>query len=295
MVNIVKRKRGRNIYYYLQHKIRKDNIQREIYLGTKIPDNIEEIEQSFLLEFYRKQWIPTLEHIYESYTNRIKKIPKSVFEKEIQNFAINFTYNTDRIEGSTLTLHETAALLEYNISPANRPLGDVKEAENHQKLFLQIIKEKKDLSLVTILGWHNRLFFQTKPDISGNIRNYNVNIARSKFIPPKAEAVKILLNKFFRWYDSNKTRINPVELAALVHLKFVSIHPFGDGNGRISRLMMNFILNKYGYPMLDIRYNDRRSYYTALEKAQTKQNDIYFLQWFMRRYFKIHKEHTKTK
>ncbi len=77
-----------------------------------------------------------------------------------------------------------------------------------------------------------------------------------------------------------------MELAGLVHLKFVAIHPFGDGNGRISRLIMKFVLNKKGYRMLDIPYCDRNSYYTALERAQIKKLDIVFVQRFMRKFVK---------
>jgi Fic family protein len=93
---------------------------------------------------------------------------------------------------------------------------------------------------------------------------------------------------FFTWYNVNKKKLNPVELAALVHLKFVTIHPFGDGNGRSTRLMMNHVLNTYDYPLMDIDYTDRRSYYTALEKSQRKGDDLPFLQWFMKRYLKTH-------
>lgn len=99
-----------------------------------------------------------------------------------------------------------------------------------------------------------------------------------------------MLKEFFHWYHNNKNKINPVELAALVHLKFVTIHPFGDGNGRVSRLMMNFVLNKFDYPMFDINYIDRRSYYVALERSSLKNNDVLFLQWFMKRYVKGNNE-----
>ena len=89
----------------------------------------------------------------------------------------------------------------------------------------------------------------------------------------------------------NKNDIHPVELAALVHLKFVTIHPFGDGNGRISRLMMNFVLNYNKYPMLDIPYEGRNSYYNALERSQTKNSDDIFIQWFIRNYIKENKRY----
>lgn len=82
-------------------------------------------------------------------------------------------------------------------------------------------------------------------------------------------------------------------MAALVHLKFVTMHPFADGNDRTSRLLMNFILNRHGYPMLNIPSEGRSSYYNALERSQTKGVDIGFLNWLMRRYLKVHKIYEK--
>lgn len=289
MVSIVKRRKGKETYYYLRHNIRKGNKQKEIYLGKKIPQNIEEIKQNFLLEFYRQEWLQPLEKIRKGHAKELRQTPKSVIKKELNTFSIKFTYNTQRIEGSTLTLRETADLLEQGRTPQNKPVIDVKEAESHQKVFLETLEEKNELSIKTICSWHKKIFLQTKPDIAGKLRIYDVRMGQSKFIPPKPQAIPILLKNFFSWYNKNRKKLNPVELSALVHLKFVTIHPFGDGNGRISRLMMNCVLYKLGYPMLDIDYNDRRAYYNALERAQTSQNDVIFLQWFMKRYMRIYK------
>ena len=105
--------------------------------------------------------------------------------------------------------------------------------------------------------------------------------------------INLMLRDFFRWYNKNKGKLHPVELAALVHLRFVTIHPFGDGNGRLSRLMMNFVLNKYGYPMLDITYENRSSYYNSLERSQIKNNEHIFAQWFFKKYKKEHERYLK--
>jgi Fic family protein len=290
MVAIIKRKKGKRIYYYLKHSVRKNNRQKEIYLGKTIPKNIDEIKQNFLLEFYRQEWLPSLERIREGYKKERKRLPKDVIDREMEAFSISFTYNTQRIEGSTLTLRETADLLAEGIAPSNKPMRDVKEAEAHQRLFFEILKYKPDLSLKSVCQWHKKMFEETKPAIAGRIRDYQVRIGGSKFIPPRPEAITLLLREFFSWYKKNKGELNPVELSALVHLKFVTIHPFGDGNGRISRLMMNYVLGKLGYPMLDIAYGERRSYYNALERSQIRQNDVIFLQWFMKRYFKTYKK-----
>lgn len=287
MASIVKRRKGNEDYYFLRHNIRKGNRQKEIYIGKKIPKNIEEIKTKFLMEFYREEWLPKLENIHNKYEKSKKNIPKSIIEKELETFSINFTYNTQRIEGSTLTFRETFDLLHDGISP-HKPVRDTIETTGHQKLFFEMLEYKQDLSLDVVCTLHKKLFEQTKEDIAGKIRDFEVGIGGSKFVPPSHHSLLILLKGFFKWYNDNKTKLNPVELAALVHLKFVTIHPFGDGNGRISRLMMNFVLNKYGYPMLDIDYADRRSYYNSLERSHLENNDIIFLQWFMKRYIKIH-------
>ncbi|MRN41459.1 MAG: Fic family protein [Nitrosopumilales archaeon] len=264
---------------------------KEIYLGRKIPRNIEEIKGKLLKTIYEKEWYPLLDRIKEKYSKEIKLMPRSSREKQMAIFASRFTYNTQRIEGSKLTLKETANLLEKGITPKDKPLEDVKEAEAHKRLFYAevLISKKKDLSLNLVVEWHRKLFQETKPDIAGKIRKHQTRISGSKFIPPLPVEVYPLLREFFKWYDRNKGKNelhHPVELAAFVHLKFVTIHPFGDGNGRISRLMMNFVLNKEGYPMLDIPYSGRNSYYTALERAQVKKVDSAFIQWFMRKYMK---------
>lgn len=213
-------------------------------------------------------------------------MPKSAREKELQIFSIKFTYDTQRIEGSTLTHKETADLLERGITPKNKPLRDVEEAGAHRDIFYQIIKTGKELSLQAILDWHWSLFQITKPDIAGKLRKHPVGISGSKFVPPSPVEVYPMMSDFFKWYAKNKKILNPVELAALAHLKFVTVHPFADGNGRISRLIMNFILNRNGYPMLDIPYDGRNSYYNALERSNMEDDDGIFLKWLMKRYVK---------
>lgn len=292
MVNVVKRRKGTQDYYYLYHDSKKDKRkQHEVYLGKVIPEDIDERKKEFALEIERKEWLPDLEKIHKNYKKEQNKTPPSIQEKNLKAFSVKFTYNTQRIEGSTLTLKDTRLLLEDGLTPSNRPNCDIKETEIHQKLFLEVMKQKEDLSLTVVKKWHKRLFAQTKPDIAGLLRDYNVGIGGSKFMPPSHTTVNLLVNGFFKWYNANKTKLNPVELAALMHLKFVTIHPFGDGNGRTTRLMMNHVLNKFDYPLLDIDYGDRRSYYNALEKSQTKDDELPFLKWFMKRYFKTYKNY----
>jgi len=295
MASIKKKVLKGQTYYYLEQSFREGGkVQtKEIYLGRTIPSNIEEIKRDFLDDIYKKRWYADVDRIRKNVSKNQKVMPKSVREKELENFAINFTYDTQRIEGSTLTRRETADLLERGITPKSKPMRDVQEAEAHRDLFFEILKSKKDLSLQEILDWHWKLFNKTKSDIAGKIRKYHVAIRGSKFMPPSPVEVFPMLTEFFSWYNKNKNKLHPVELAAIAHLKFVTIHPFGDGNGRISRLIMNFILNRKNYPMLDIPYEGRNSYYNALERSHVKKEDRIFLQWFIKRYIKEHKRYLK--
>ncbi|MFH1276731.1 MAG: Fic family protein [Candidatus Woesearchaeota archaeon] len=288
MVNIRKEKRGKKIYFYLEHSLRtKDKVKKKrLYLGEGLPQNVEILKKKFLHDIYKEKWYPLLDSIKKDYVKDHKDMPKSIKEKELANFIIKFTYDTQRIEGSTLTLRETADLLEKGITPNEKPIGDVKEAEAHKKVFYEMLRYEKDLSLQLVLSWNKKLLQETKPDIAGKVRKHQVAIGGSKFLPPSPVEMDVLLDEFFKWYCKNKDKFHPVELAALVHLKFVTIHPFGDGNGRISRLMMNFVLHKQKFPLFSVPYKGRSSYYTALERSQVKGEEHIFVQWFIKRYVK---------
>jgi len=290
MVTIRKKTIERKEYFYLEHSFRKNGKveKKELYLGKEIPKDIDKIKKEFVSEIYSETWLNQLDNIKQNYLKEQKKTPPSAKEKELESFMIKFTYNTQRIEGSKLTLRDTANLLERGESP-KKPLRDIKEAEAHKKAFYEMLNHPKDLTLQAVLQWHKTLLSETKPDFAGKIRTHGVKISGSKFIPPLVLELEFLLKEFFDWYNKNKDKLHPVILSALVHLKFVTLHPFSDGNGRISRLMMNFVLNRNNFPMLDIPYENRNGYYTALERAQIKKEEKIFLQWFFKRYLKEYK------
>ena len=296
MVTIRKRLVGTREYFYLQHTLRtsKGVQAREKYLGARLPTNIEEVKRDFLIEIYKERWYPLLDVVRSNCLKEQRRMPRSSFQKHARTFSVRFTYDTNRIEGSKLTYRETADLLERGLSPHAKPLEDIKEVETHDKVFREVVEYEKDLSLRIVLLWHKRLFEETKPDVAGKIRVHQVAISGSRFMPPSPVEVQPLLREFFRWYDRNKPSLHPVELAAAVHLRFVTIHPFADGNGRMSRLLMNFVLQKHGFPLLNIPYEDRRSYYSALERSQVKKVDNIFIQWFFKRYLKAHSAYAKV-
>ena len=295
MVEIKKLKKGHKEYFYLAHSYRegKSIKKKQLYLGSTLPKDIEDKKKKFIQEFYTEKFLKDINKIKKNFNAEYKPMPKSAKEKSKGNFAIKFTYNSQKIEGSTLTLRETANLLENGISPNSKPLRDAKEAEAHKQVFFEMLDHKKNLNLQTILKWHRDLMQSTHEDIAGKVRNHDVAIARSKFKPPMHIELSTLLKEFFDWYNKEKNKLHPVELAALVHLKFVTMHPFSDGNGRISRLMMNFILKDSNFPLLDIKYLKRNSYYNALERSQIKNDENIFIQWFFRRYLAEYRKYLK--
>ena len=293
MVSVKKKIINGNTYYYLEQSFRKNGKinKKEKYLGTTLPKNIEKIKEEFQKEFYQETWFNRFDIIKEQFIKEKRNIPLSLEKKQTEQFATTFTYNTNRIEGSTITLRETADLLERGISPSQRPVEDIKETEAHKKVFTDMLAYKKEITLPTVLYWHKQLFQDTKPDTAGKIRQHPVGISGSKFLPPYPIELDFLLRDFFDWYHENKKTLHPVQLAGLAHLKFVTIHPFGDGNGRLSRLLMNYVLHKNGYPMLIIPYSQRKSYYTALERSQLKKDENIFILWFFKRYLKEYKQY----
>lgn len=282
MASIRKKSINGKTYYYLKHHTGK--AYREIYLGKEIPKNIQEITRNFELEMQREKWKPAMAQIKKNYSLFLKSATKAEIKNHQEIFSYDFTHDSNKIEGSSLTKKETYRLLRFKLTPANKPEYDMIEAQNHHEVFLDTIRSNAVISSKSVLGWHCRIFNDTKPRFAGMIRNQRVIVTGSKSAFPHPNFVPSLLKQFFKWYDKARKTLDPVELAGLAHFRFVSIHPFGDGNGRISRLMMNHILNQRGYPMLNIKVSDKAHYYSALERAQIGLDEMIFLKWFVSYY-----------
>ena len=281
-MKIVSKKKGYQRYFYLKHSFRNGSkvLTKEKYLGSKIPKNIEEIKKIFekdiKLDLNKK-----LDVIKDNFQAEWKRIPESARKKEIEEISIAFTYNTNAIEGSTITLEETREIIHDKISP-NKPLKDVRETEAHSEIFIKMLNKKEEITTTLLLGWHEEMFGMTKSDIAGKFRDYLVRVG--PYLAPDWQEVKKMMNKLIDFIKNNK-KMNPVELSARAHYQFEKIHPFGDGNGRIGRLLMNQIIWHEGYPMLIIEYKKRKSYYRALQRGEEV-----FVSYFIRRYLTVHKK-----
>ncbi len=280
---IIKRKKGNNEFYYLQYSFRKDNkvITKERYLGKELPskEKIEHIKNELMEEKFNEINIK-FNRIKNNFQKEWKRLPDVIKEDELREIAISFTYNTNAIEGSTITLEETREIIENEIAP-NKPIRDIKETENHAKVFFEMLKKKERISEDLILKWHREIFSDSKPEISGKYRDYLVRVG--DYLAPDWQDIKKLMREFISFISHNKN-MHPVEFAGRIHYKFEKVHPFGDGNGRIGRILMNYVLWYSGYPMVIITYKKRKSYYKALKKGENG-----FTDYFIRYYLSVHK------
>src|SRR4030066_1989380 len=157
-MRIVKRRKKNAEYFYLQHSFRKDGkvVTKELYLGKKVPDNVKEIKAKLMLEV-KEALSEKMEKIKSHFQKEWKRYPESAKEKELQEIAIAFTYNTNAIEGSTITLEEARLILEDKVAP-NKPLKDVRETESHASEFLGMLKTEGKMSEKLLLKWHEGIF-----------------------------------------------------------------------------------------------------------------------------------------
>lgn len=195
-----------------------------------------------------------------------------------QKFREDWTYNTNAIEGNTMTLQETAFFLREGLTVKGRTLKEHMEMVNHAEAvdFLQDAIKHRDLTEGLIKEFHAMLFSGIKtlagglPVTPGAYKTKDNHVlTASGVIHHYAAATQVSaeMENLIAWYNENKQTLHPIEVAALFHHRFVAIHPFPDGNGRVSRLCMNYILMKNGYPPAIIRTENRWDYYTALEEA----------------------------
>ena len=249
-----------------------------------MPEDISRQKEEFMLRFYRVDWQPVLERIAGEYNAEMKRMPERVRRDLRANFCAECTYSTQRIEGSTMTRGETKNLLLHGASPSGRPENELHEALVHRDVLEQILDGRHEITMETVLEWHEKIFSRTDHAEAGALRRYQVEARGSRVEFPLWYDLEEEMEGFFSWYGANRGVLNPAELAALAHYKLVSIHPFGDGNGRIARLIMNCILHNGGYPMFIVRTEDRRAYLRALQRSDATENAAFFVRWLAKRY-----------
>jgi Fic family protein len=203
-----------------------------------------------------------------------RPLPSFIVEKIKANLALEWTYNSNAIEGNTITLRETQLILEEGVTVKGKSLREHFETFNHHKAISFLYKladASEPVRGIDILKLHEIVLNNIEEHYAGRIRTGNVRINGANFTPPAASKVSGLFDELVEWIQLNPEGLDMISLATLFHHRFVWIHPFFDGNGRTVRLAMNLLLLRNGYPPAIILRADRKKYYEALNQANNGQ------------------------
>lgn len=229
------------------------------------------------------------EKIDELYKKLRALPPLSVATEErlMEEFMVRYTYNSNAIEGSTLTERETALVLKDDMTIDGKPLKYHLDAIGHRDAFALVRREAEAGSALTealIKRIHSHILLRDE-DERGHYRTVNVHISGSDVVLPSAQFVPKKMAELMERYNGEMQKWHPIQRAAVFHLAFESVHPFIDGNGRTGRLILNFELMKAGYPPIDVKFADKGRYYYCLQSYQgqdeTESPMLYMLEAYM--------------
>lgn len=208
-----------------------------------------------------------------------RPLPREIVANLHEDLVLRWTYNSNALEGNTLTLKETKVVLE-GITIGGKSLREHFEAVNHHEAILfveELVGQGAPLSEWDIKCIHQLILKNIDNKNAGVYRNINVTISGAEHIPPDYLHLQVEMEQFISWCAEEGSLIHPVERAVKVHGEFVKIHPFVDGNGRTARLLMNLELMKSGYPPVILPVERRLEYYQALDTAHTTGDYSLFL------------------
>lgn len=233
-------------------------------------DAREGIKKKYLGVEFDFSYIDSLKESINRHRPLSKRLADSLHEKLV----VEWTYNSNAIEGNTLTLSETKVVLE-GITIGGKSMVEHLETINHREAILfveDLVANKGPLSERNIKNIHALILREIDNINAGRYRMENVVISGAKHIPPKHYEVGDLIQKLIAEYQNDWVEFHPIVRATLLHGEFVKIHPFVDGNGRTSRLLLNFELMKNGYTPIIIKKEDRAKYYDVIDLAHTTMN-----------------------
>lgn len=210
----------------------------------------------------------------------LRPLPKYTLKSLREKLLLEWTYNTNAIEGNTLTMNETKVVLE-GITVGGKTMREHLEVINHRDAIAyveEIVQKGEPLTEWQIKNLHRLVLKGIDDEYAGVYRDQQVFIAGAKHTPPAPYLIKEQMEQLIKWYENEAQKLHPVERGAMLHAIFVGIHPFIDGNGRTSRLLLNLELMKAGFPAVVIKVENRLAYYEALDKSHTTNNYQDFIQ-----------------
>ncbi|GAA4060528.1 hypothetical protein GCM10022389_01060 [Flavobacterium cheonanense] len=246
---------------------------------------LAEEQIKYNVSFVRKSISKNLQNILndiDALKNKLNQFRQFDSFRIAQALELEYTFESNRIEGNTLTLRETDLVINEGLTISGKSMREHLEAINHVEAIAyikQLMERNFPLNERELLSVHNLILRGIIPEDAGRYRRVQVMIKGSSHMPPQPFIVAKEMEDYFIWYEENKSKMHPVVLAAEMHERLVTIHPFIDGNGRTSRLIMNLILLQNGYVIANIKgdYETRMNYYKTLETAQTSNNKEDFL------------------
>jgi len=291
-----KKNNGELYYYYVESFRRGDRVlQKNLkYLGKEKPTEAELedlrieftekriqklIRQNLEFEPYKvdKLIIDKAEKLKRNFFDKLNLLSSEGKKQLIKRFKTGFTYHSCSIEGNTLSRAEVDLIINKNQSIDGKMLLELLEVRNHMKAIDYMMYEIEDLTQDFIKRLHERLMdgtieFKEDDDefVEGGYRCDMRYIEGADFIPVAHMQIPYEMRDLISFYKKHKYKVHPIELAAEFHLRFVVIHPFSDGNGRMARLLMNFVLDRSGFPMIDISVKNREKYIRALASGKSK-------------------------
>ncbi|HLD10964.1 MAG TPA: Fic family protein [Candidatus Nanoarchaeia archaeon] len=267
-----------------------ENINLQGY-EEKLNKKIEQEQIAFIVSYYEKDYIfdekliKELELMKLNYKSIITKLTKKQLEDIIDRFAINFTYESNAIEGNSLTLKDVTILLTEKKVIKRKDLREIYETLNTKEALNLIFENKFKIKKEDIIKLHSIIVKDTGVTI-GYKKFPNFLLGRNiKTTSP--EFVEKEINELIFWY--NNTKMHPLKKAIVFHGKFEKIHPFEDGNGRTGRMLVNIILLNNDYPPIIIRKTHKLSYFSALEAFDNKHQDK-LIRFFIEKYKDTYKK-----
>lgn len=308
------RRQGKRKKYYLAHSFRDNGKVRKVrrYLGQDLSaKEIEKLRKAAeeairkQIEIYKTIRDPLKTVLSSSELKQIETlvakddiIIRHLTEKDWLTFTELFTYDTNAIEGSTVTQSEVKNILEKNQWPEERSKAEISETYGVAEAVEYIRRIKEHVSLALIQRLHNIVFKNSKP-FAGRFRERGIEVAvvdssgniMHRGAPQRR--ILILLKELIEWYKKNKDNYHPLILATVVHNQFENIHPFQDGNGRVGRLLLNNILLKHNMPPVNIQLKNRKEYYHTLQEYEKRGNIKPTIQLILKEYRRLKKTFKK--
>jgi Fic family protein len=200
----------------------------------------------------------------------LRPLPPAAVSRLKEQFTLEWIYNSNAIEGNTLSLRETQLILETGMTIGGKSLREHFEVINHKEAieYVESLVDKGEpVTAFHVRQLHKLVMAKIDDEHAGQYRKADVRIVGAKHIPPEAWEVPQRMSDWERWLKEAEKTMHPVEVAALAHHQLAAIHPFIDGNGRTARLVMNLILLRAGYPPAVILRANRPQYYKVLDQA----------------------------